>query len=423
MLSTQREGLKPMAMQANNICFALFIAAAILGIVELPYSGRFGLGFEMVSIAKNLADTGRFANPIRMLDTGYTAANPPLYPLFLAVLFKVFGSPTSVAFAALMANVVANALTASWLPRVSLLFFGDLMPGVVASVLWMASVQVMPSWDMDFTVAGLILFCLIAPVGLKPESGIVSGFGVGALAGLLFLLNPSSLLVWLPWVGYLLFRRKAAVRQTLVATLTVSLFFFAWGGRNYLRLGAFVMRTNLGQTLYASNNDCAQSSMAADNLSDCYGANHPNESLSEARLMRSMGEVRYDRLRTRDAKMWIAEHPARFRQLTLQRIREFWFPAVFLGSKPGTASLSDLCGVAGDCVVDTWPGSDDLAPGSDRHLRAGGATDLSADVLPGGQRCALPVSRAVAVVAACGIPCLARVLLFLRAVSKLRRIL
>jgi hypothetical protein len=329
MLSTQREGLKPMAMQANNICFALFIAAAILGIVELPYSGRFGLGFEMVSIAKNLADTGRFANPIRMLDTGYTAANPPLYPLFLAVLFKVFGSPTSVAFAALMANVVANALTASWLPRVSLLFFGDLMPGVVASVLWMASVQVMPSWDMDFTVAGLILFCLIAPVGLKPESGIVSGFGVGALAGLLFLLNPSSLLVWLPWVGYLLFRRKAAVRQTLVATLTVSLFFFAWGGRNYLRLGAFVMRTNLGQTLYASNNDCAQSSMAADNLSDCYGANHPNESLSEARLMRSMGEVRYDRLRTRDAKMWIAEHPARFRQLTLQRIREFWFPAVF----------------------------------------------------------------------------------------------
>src|SRR5207247_2176216 len=42
--------------------------------------------------------------------------------------------------------------------------------------------------------------------------------------------------------------------------------------------------------------------------------------------LQSLGEVEYDRLRTANAMSWIAAHPDRFRSLTLQRFREFWFP-------------------------------------------------------------------------------------------------
>jgi hypothetical protein len=79
-------------------------------------------------------------------------------------------------------------------------------------------------------------------------------------------------------------------------------------------------------TLYASNNDCAQSSMIRDLMSGCYQTHHPNSSRPEAEYLRRVGEVRYDKNRTADAKAWIRAHPALFLKLTVRRIVEFWFP-------------------------------------------------------------------------------------------------
>jgi len=77
-------------------------------------------------------------------------------------------------------------------------------------------------------------------------------------------------------------------------------------------------------TLYASNNDCAESNFAENARNDCYP--HPNVSVSEARLLRALGEVQYDRKRIADTKYWIAQNPIRFMKLTLKRVWEFWFP-------------------------------------------------------------------------------------------------
>ena len=49
-------------------------------------------------------------------------------------------------------------------------------------------------------------------------------------------------------------------------------------------------------TLYASNNDCAESSLIETGRNGCYQLYHPNASVSEARLLRALGEVAYDRL-------------------------------------------------------------------------------------------------------------------------------
>ena len=323
-----------------NVSFFLFIAGAIAGLFQLFYpfdSGpkhriQFGDGFEMVAIARNLAEHGTFANPFVVENTGPTAVEPPLYPFLLAGLTKILKQPDFIVMVAVIGNISMNALIAAWLPRVSVLFFGQSMPGVIGGLLWLAVARLMPSWDASYTVFGLIFFCLLSASWIERKKNI-NRFGAaatGAMAGLLILLNPASVMVTLPWVAYLLVRRKAAIKTAAgyccVLFATMFLIVSAWAVRNYHELGAFVLRTNLGMTLYASNNDCAASSYLEDARYGCYSRHHPCVSAIEARLLRTLGEVEYDRRRIVDSGIWIAANSRRFRQLTLKRFLEFWFP-------------------------------------------------------------------------------------------------
>ena len=325
--------------RAATASFLLFAAGAIAGLFQLFYpfdpggqrNVEFGDGFEMVAIARNLAAQGTFANPFLVENTGPTAVEPPLYPLFLAALTTILKNSTLVAMVALVCNVAANALVASWLPRISLLFFGEIAPGIVAAVLWLAAARLMPSWDASYTVAGLVFFCLFTATSIERTANL-SGFGAlaGLIAGLLILLNPASVIVSAAWIAYLLIRRRTPLAKAAryCCGLAASLFLIIspWIVRNYREFGAPVLRTNLGMTLYASNNDCAQSSLIETGRNGCYQLYHPNASVGEARLLRALGEVAYDRGRVADTKSWIVANPTRFMRLTLSRFWEFWFP-------------------------------------------------------------------------------------------------
>lgn len=311
----------------EDLCFALFVIAAFVGLYQFQFGpAGFSVGNEMVSIARNLVEHGSYANPNALLNTGPTAANPPFYPLYLALLMKIFRSPAWLYFAVALSNILANAFTASWLPRVSRVFYGNTTPGILGSVLWLASMRIIPSWDTSFTVAGLLVFCTFSSSSLGKGKRLISSLAAGAIAGLLFLANPSTLLIVAPWIAYRIICRKVTLRQAAILLATLLLVMSTWIVRNYLQFGAFVVRTNLGFTLYASNNDCAESSLIAEGLHHCYASYHPNASLSECQLLRSIGEIAYDRKRTADAESWIKTHPAKFRLLTVERFRDFWFP-------------------------------------------------------------------------------------------------
>lgn len=186
--------------------------------------------------------------------------------------------------------------------------------------------RIIPSWDTSFTVAGLLVFCTFSSSSLGKGKRLISSLAAGAIAGLLFLANPSTLLIVAPWIAYRIICRKVTLRQAAILLATLLLVMSTWIVRNYLQFGAFVVRTNLGFTLYASNNDCAESSLIAEGLHHCYASYHPNASLSECQLLRSIGEIASDRKRTADAESWIKTHPAKFRLLTVERFRDFWFP-------------------------------------------------------------------------------------------------
>jgi hypothetical protein len=321
------------AVGVSSISLLLFFAGMIVGLLQLFQLIEFGVGFEMVAIADNLAKHGAFANPFHILSTGPTAVEPPLYPFFLAILIKLWKQPPLIMLVAIICNICVNSVVAALLPRISLCFYDDQTPGLAAGVLWLLSVRLMPSWDASYTVLGLILFCLFSAWAVQiGGSAATLGALSGLIAGCLFLLNSSSILISLPWIGYLLVCRTAPSKQMVAycCSLLAVAFLIAsvWILRNAYELGAPVVRTNLGMTLYASNNDCAKSSLIEDERQGCYQSHHPHASTIEARLLVTLGEVGYDRKRVADARNWMISNPFRFLQLTCQRIREFWFPPV-----------------------------------------------------------------------------------------------
>jgi hypothetical protein len=308
-------------VRTRDFSLELFALASLTGLVTM-FSTRipFGHGFEMVALATNLAQHGTYANPFGALPTGPSAANPPLYPLLLAFIMRIL--PASIVpLAATTFNVLLNAIIAVLLPRVSAVFFHDRAPGNIASLLWIAAAPLTPAWDASLTVLCLLLFCMVtAPGSPRP---ILAG---GALAGALMLLNPSCLLVILPWLGCQILYRKTTTTSSVLILIIAALFTAPWLLRNYIIFGGLVVRTEFGATLYASNNDCAQPSLIEEEHNSCFLTHHPNTWPDDARQLRDIGEVRFDRIRLDAALAWTRSHLARFLELIVARIRNFWFP-------------------------------------------------------------------------------------------------
>jgi len=342
------------ASKNAKVSFYLFAAAALACLVRVPALPMITSGPEMVALASNLVHNGYYGNPSPVLDTGPSAQNPPLYPLILALLMVCLKNPYVVRVAALVGCIITNALAAAWLPRISWLFFRDLRPGIVASILWMLALELMPGWDVSYTTALLLFFTLFTAATIRLDRLAGHAVAAGLFGGALFLFNPASVLVFTVWMFYLLAWGAGSLNRRLkyctIAFVMTGLIAAGWMLRNQLVLGGFVARTNFGMTFYASNNDCAQPNLVDDFYNGCYSAHHPAGSLKEARILLSVGEVRYDRARTEDTKAWIRSHPARFARLTAARIFYFWLPP-FNNSRFGTiviwiATILSIPGIA-----------------------------------------------------------------------------
>jgi hypothetical protein len=317
VLNCLRENLQ----LTNLILFFVTGLAGILYEIRVPVV----LDAEMVNLAQNLASHGTFANPLNSLPTGFTANEPPLYPLILSIFMRVLRLPGLVYIAAVVLSILANACTSLLLLRLSGILFADPLPGIIAALLWIPCSQLIPGWDTNVTVVGILFFCVFAASHLfSGRSDFWKAAVSGLSAGALFLLNPASVLVVVPFALFLLGRaRENRLRRAADGVLLLSILFLfiaGWSTRNYVRLGAFVTRTNLGMTLYGANNNCADATFSQSFRSGCYGNFHPNLNKDEAVLLQSVGEVQYDRLRVRDSEKWILAHPGRFLHLTAKRI-------------------------------------------------------------------------------------------------------
>jgi hypothetical protein len=178
-----------------------------------------------------------------------------------------------------------------------------------------------------------MLFCLLAASILRSGRPFwIKDAALGAAFGVLLLLNPALLIVGGVWMAFFLVCERPPLRELVVCSLTflmaAALVCLPWTLRNQRQFGGlFFVRDNLGLELYNSNADCADARSGENGLNGCRGLLQANFNINEAALVREMGELNYNRSRQAIAMQWIHQHPERFRELTLHRFKEFWFPS------------------------------------------------------------------------------------------------
>lgn len=318
----------------RHTLLTIVLVAFLLRIAVLTFGGtyhfsprddHFGFGWETGRIARSIALGKGFSSPMQG-DTGPTAWIAPLYPYFLAGLFKIFGVySNAAAWVALAVNSVFSALTC-----VSLYLLGkELFNTTVAqwsAWIWALSPYVIYwpvrfAWETSFATFLLSAVALIA-FRLQRDNRLSSWLWFGFLWALIALSNP-SLLGFLPFCGvWILFRQRRVGNMKLhYAVLSAALFVACiapWLIRNAVVFGRFeFIRDNAGSELRLGNGPGADGQWI-------YWL-HPSQNPDELKKYRRLGEVGYVAQRKHEALEWIAHNPSRFAAISLKRAFFFWF--------------------------------------------------------------------------------------------------
>jgi 4-amino-4-deoxy-L-arabinose transferase-like glycosyltransferase len=337
---------------------------------------NFEFGWEMGRIARALATGYGFANPFNGLS-GPTAWTPPLYPLILAGVFKLFGVYTlKSGWVILTINSVFSAATATAIYQIAWRCFGRGVQGLKIALwsawlwaLYPAAMQYAVKWVWDMSLTAF-LFAWVLVVALRlrgvgETSGkwsVISGqketengkltanpstptdqsltthrlplttlwLLFGLLWGLIALSN-SSLLTFLPACGLWAIwpnpgarsrLRLGGLLRSLIGPALAALCFAAvispWAIRNWEVFHAFVpMRSNFGAELYEAT--------IFSNDGFPWGATLPmSEKAPEFRRYERIGEVEFSRQQGERAKAAIYANPGHFAKNALRRIYFFW---------------------------------------------------------------------------------------------------
>jgi 4-amino-4-deoxy-L-arabinose transferase-like glycosyltransferase len=273
---------------------------------------------EPSHIAAALVSGLGFSSPYAGAPTAPTAQQPPIYPLILAGIFKVFGSySVASAWTAVLINVLAGAATAVLLYYVGRLHFGERV-GIAAAWLW-----VLPWMYQTNAFSVSLTNAYLAALGLtvvflvpKTLDGNWRWFVLGIYSGLLVLLQPSLLPLVLVYGGWLAWSR-AGSRRALIAIAGLLLVLAPWTIRNYVTFERFIpLRDNLGLELWLGNRPGMQGKTVD------FSGDFPDHDASN---YAQLGELRFMDGKFDAAREFIVSHPASFAGRVLWRVVEFWY--------------------------------------------------------------------------------------------------
>lgn len=298
-----------------------------------PFEDHFTFGYEMARIARALVSGYGYADPFSG-HTGPTAWVPPLYPLLIAVAFKMTGIYTPLSAWILLAlNSVFSAATALCIYEIAARCYNHEV-AIWSAWIWAlypAAMQYAVRWVWE-TSLSTFLFAAVLVLALRmrgtgepapaSDSQTTPRWVLfGLLWGLIALSN-STLLLFLPICGLWILggaprMSRAIARATLTAVVFVACI-APWVYRNWRVFHAFIpMRSNVGAELYAGNGPGA--------FGFRYGVLiNLAENDPQHRLYVQLGELGYVKERGQLAKAWIREHPRQFFLLTLKRFYFFW---------------------------------------------------------------------------------------------------
>ncbi len=317
-----------------RIVVSLFVLALLsrLGVALALGLHRTQLRAEVHKIALSLAKGRGFSDPY-LIPTGPTAHQAPLYPVLLAGVYVLLGSGQAGQVGEYVLDTLAIAAVYAMLPLVALALRFPLRVGITASLLGI----LVPAHFLVELRGGEYGFCALALIILflataklwhkeafELKNGILHGLGWGTT----LLLSPTLLSVGVAWLAAAFWRygKKVIPFATALSLVGVSIL-APWAARNKALLGHPVfLRSNFGLELQTSNNELARATVEDTGKTAVYRIYHPFGSLTQAQLLRSLGEVGYNRQKLDQAIDWIRASYWKFSGLTLARFVFFWFP-------------------------------------------------------------------------------------------------
>jgi 4-amino-4-deoxy-L-arabinose transferase-like glycosyltransferase len=284
----------------------------------------FDFGFEMGRIGRSLAEGQGFSNPFNE-RTGPTAWEPPLYPFFIAGVFRLLGVYSRASAILLLSiNSIFSALTCIPIFLIAKRCFDEKV-AVWSSWTWALLPSVIfwcTRWVWETSLAALLLTMIFwLTLEMEEKDGLKPWLYFGSFWGIAALTN-TAVLSFLPVSGLWIWYHRAKLgKRSLAGIVLASVIFVAcitpWLVRNYRTFGQFVfIRSNFGAELRLGNGPEANGTWM-DYL-------HPTKNVLEMRRYEELGELAYVGERRREAMAYIRKDYGRFAGLSVRRWIYYW---------------------------------------------------------------------------------------------------
>jgi 4-amino-4-deoxy-L-arabinose transferase-like glycosyltransferase len=310
------------------IGFAIRMAIIPLAISDHlnPAWDHWKFGWEMGRVARSLYLGHGFASPIWGVESGPTTWVMPVYPMLMALCFKVFGLFTPVAAVAVLTlNCIFGALTAVPVFRIAKRLLGDGC-ALAAGWFWALSpyaIYVATARMWENTLTTLLLAWILEFTFRVEESGTWRNWLIWGALWSAVTMTSATVLACLPFlVGWIAIGqrsrnehswilRSAAVFALLLVTLT------PWAVRNYRVFHRFMpLRSNFWLEVWVGNIGRYDAPFPK--------AGHPTNNLEEHEQWRELGELGYMEAKKHETISYIRVHKAEFVRMTARRILYTW---------------------------------------------------------------------------------------------------
>ena len=277
-------------------------------------------GWEMGRVARSLVEGQGFASPMP-LPTGPTAFVGPVYPLFLALIFKVLGIySVASAVTILIFQCIFSSLTCFFIYLCGRDTLGE-PAGKLAAFAWALfplSIFFSLRTIWETSLSGMLtaaLFGYLLP--LRHSVAVGRWAKTGALLGITALINASLVIIAAPFLLSAAWRnRTRIVWPAIVAALACVAVASPWLIRNYIQFGKIMLRSNFPLEFHLSNNEWS------------FGQNvlalHPSSTPSLNEHWRDIGEQRFMAEESELNSKFLPSHHGLFAFSTLNRIVNYW---------------------------------------------------------------------------------------------------
>jgi hypothetical protein len=203
---------------------------------------------EMVRIAMTFAERGELADPFAA-PTGPTALAPPIYPIFLGLIFRTFGTGVAAEVVKCSLTSAISALRWAMIPWLAVCLGLSLRTGVIGGLLGAfyigaLATDVKGDWAEAYVATAMVgLFLAAIALYENPQFTSKRAAILGFWCGLALLLSPAlaTIIGTFILVGALRFLKESPRRYVqfaavlgLVAALVIS----PWPIRNAIQLGS-----------------------------------------------------------------------------------------------------------------------------------------------------------------------------------------